>query len=192
MKNRSTTPKRNKHDGSCMHIQKKHRQKGMQKVSSITSVDMATGDQGMYELKMREMTGKMNRTPRRRQGSCRTATSSCTSYRRFAELHQHQVPTNNRAFATGVFPEGLSCAVCVERMKETRTNLKILKLLDVVSGSKMDADDIEQKDQRVGYRLAWDNVSGEELDVEEMKVARKRKKEYIEGRGVRSISAKKQ
>ena len=71
-----------------------------------------------------------------------------------------------------------------------RTNLKILKLLDVVSGSKMGA--IKQKDQRVGYSLAWDDVSGEELDVEEMKVARKKKKEYIEGRGVRSIIAKTQ
>ena len=93
----------------------------------------------MHWLRMRKMTGKMNRTPRRGQGSCRTATSSCTSYRRFAELHQ-----------------------------------KILKLLDVVSGSKMGA--IKQKDQCVGYSLAWDDVSGEELDVEEMKVARKKKK----------------
>ena len=144
----------------------------------------------MHWLRMRKMTGKMNRTPRRGQGSCRTATSSCTSYRRFAELHQHKGLTNHRAFATGVFPEGLSCAVCVERMKEMRTNLKILKLLDVVSGSKMGA--IKQKDQRVGYSPAWDDVSGEELDVEEMKVARKKKKEYIEGRGVRSIIAKTQ
>ena len=60
---RSTTPKRNKHDGSCMHIQK-YRQKELQKVSSITSVDMVSGDQGMHGLRMWEMTGKMNGTPR--------------------------------------------------------------------------------------------------------------------------------
>ena len=141
----------------------------------------------MHWLRMREMTGNMNRTPRRGQGSCRTATSSCTSYRRFAELHQRKGLTNHRAFATGVFPEGLSCAFCVERMKEMRTNLKILKLLDVVSGSKTGANDIEQKDQRVGYSPAWDDVSGEELDVEEMKVARKKRstlKEEVCGRSL--------
>ena len=87
---RSTTPKRNKHDGSCMYVQKKHLQKEIQKVSSITSVDMVITDHCLYGLRMFEITGKMTRTTRRGQGSCRTATSSRTSDRRCAELHQRQ------------------------------------------------------------------------------------------------------
>ena len=55
--------------------------------------------------------------------------------------------------------------------------MMILKLVDVVSSTKMEGHDLKQKEERVGPSQAWDDVSFEDLDAEdaeEAKMARKK------------------
>ena len=62
--------------------------------------------------------------------------------------------------------------------------MKIMKLIDVNADARIEADKLELYEEDCGWSRAWDDVSGEELDPEEVKKARREEMKYIEGKCV--------
>ena len=89
------------------------------------------------------------------------------------------------------YTDGLCRAIYVGLLKEIRNSeMKIMKLIDVVADTKMENNLEDYEEDINGYQQAWDDVSGEELDPVEVKKAWNKKMKYIEEKGVWKVVAR--
>ena len=163
--------------------------KEIQDVLNMLDVGMVVGDQCMYGLKTWGMNGKEQISARKRTGFMSNSRAMLNELTKKCDgAHEHQWLLGSRAKQSGKYPDGLCRAICVGLMKEIRNNeMKIMKLIDVNSDTKIEAEKLELDEDDGGWSRAWDDVSGEELDPEEVKKARREEMKYIKGKGVRRV-----
>ena len=148
---------------------------------------VVVADQCMFGL---ETKGEVKGTKAKAQKSTRFLTSSAEIARnldkRCDKSHWHQPLVSGRAVKAGEYSQGLCQAICRGLVKQIELDHKNLRMLlnlratDIVHGDMPQEED----EHTEATARAWDDVSGKELDPQEVRRARLKEMDYVRGKQV--------
>lgn len=155
---------------------------GLQEIrqaKELPGVQIATGDQCMYGLKMRGQGGK---TWARAKKSTKFMTNGLEIPKdltqRCDKSRERQRLTGSRAGPSGRCPEGLRRAICMDLMRELRSRDQHVKTLIALDHSMLGVRALEERED-VENNQARDDLTGEGLGADEVRRARSKDVTYI-------------
>ena len=146
-------------------------------------VETATGDQCQFGLQTRAGKGRMPARKRTRfMGNAGEILKELQ--KRCKGEHEHQHLIGGRAKEAGRYPRGLCQAICRGFIRQRQLRDQNVRALLSVNATDGVGEVPEHEDVGDKWDLAWDDVSGKELDAKEVRKARREEMEYIEKKGV--------
>ena len=148
---------------------------------------VVVADQCMFGLETR---GEGKGTKVKAQKSTKFMTSSPEIARildkRCDKSHWHQPLVSGRAVKAGEYPKGLCQAICRGLVKQIELDNKSMRmLLNLMATDIVHGDMPQEEDEHVeATDTAWDDVSGKELDPQEVRRARLKEMEYVKNKQV--------
>lgn len=151
----------------------------IRQVMDMSGVQVVVGDQCMYGLKT---CGSDGCTWARARKSTTFMSDSQEILREVSKrcdrAHEHQRLTGSRTGPSGRYPEELCRPICVGLIKEMRNQtMQINKRLDI-DGAVQSLKGLEETGDP-DMKDAWDDLTDEELDANEVQKARAKEMSYI-------------
>ena len=142
-------------------------------------------DQCMYGLTTRADKGKRMKAKKPTRFLTNGAELAKELRKRCNKRHEHQHLIGGRAAAAAKYPEGLCRAICAGLMAEIKRKTRnVRQLLSLKAVTTVETQDKERHDEDDETQQAWDDLTGEELDTEAVKAARKKEIGYIDDKKV--------
>ena len=160
----------------------------IRKLAASQGVFISQADQCMYGLNTWGPDGRKEPAQKRTRFMTNSQAISHQLRRKCPGAHRHQQLLGGRAQYAARYPEGLCKAICQGLMEEKRwQDMGLKSLLSVCQSdrvSELPDGQTLHEEMRTEEGDAWDDLTGEALDPEEVRKARRKELEYIHAKPV--------
>ena len=168
------------------------RSRSIRKVMKMDGVSCVIADQCQYGLTT-EVRGEKMPARKRTRFMSNAGEVLAQLNKKCDGTHTHEPLLNNRAGPAAIYPDGLCKAICKGMQRQIEfSKQQVTPLLKMTEKDSIgERPELEEDDTQDLLQQAWDDTSGKELNVKQVKEARKLEMQYVKSKKVwRKMSRK--